>query len=240
MTPLQKGSLAVTDVARPAARVAATCSSTGSPSGCAAPTRRSRAASTAGRRRARAPGARARVAGPGARGAGRQRIRPGDLVVGVVRRPDPVPCGACAHGEFDMCRNGRYTERGIKEIARVRQPDLVRRDGLRGQARPRRSGRRHAVEPTTVVAKAWDQVDRVGARAWFEPRTRAGHRRGADRSARRAARRAARPRRARAGPRDRRAEARAGRATWAPRTTDPGRPGRSAKLARTSSSRRPV
>jgi threonine dehydrogenase-like Zn-dependent dehydrogenase len=40
----------------------------------------------------------------------------GDLVVGVVRRPDPEPCGACAHGHFDMCRNGRYTERGIKEI----------------------------------------------------------------------------------------------------------------------------
>ena len=37
----------------------------------------------------------------------------GDLVVGVVRRPDPEPCGACAHGEFDMCRNGLYTERGI-------------------------------------------------------------------------------------------------------------------------------
>src|SRR5436190_7689118 len=40
----------------------------------------------------------------------------GDLVVGVVRRPDPVPCGACAHGEFDMCRNGRYTERGITAL----------------------------------------------------------------------------------------------------------------------------
>jgi glucose 1-dehydrogenase len=41
---------------------------------------------------------------------------PGDLVVGIVRRPDPEPCPACAHGEYDMCRNGRYTERGIKEI----------------------------------------------------------------------------------------------------------------------------
>jgi threonine dehydrogenase-like Zn-dependent dehydrogenase len=41
---------------------------------------------------------------------------PGDLVVGVVRRPDPVPCGACAHGAFDMCRNGEYTERGIKQL----------------------------------------------------------------------------------------------------------------------------
>src|SRR3954471_12198140 len=43
-------------------------------------------------------------------------LRPGDLVVGIVRRPDPVPCGACARGEFDMCRNGRYTERGIKQL----------------------------------------------------------------------------------------------------------------------------
>src|SRR3954470_11232258 len=26
----------------------------------------------------------------------------GDLVVGIVRRPDPVPCLACGVGEFDM------------------------------------------------------------------------------------------------------------------------------------------
>src|SRR3954454_18986980 len=40
----------------------------------------------------------------------------GDLVVGIVRRPDPVPCRACAAGEWDMCRNGRYTEHGIKGL----------------------------------------------------------------------------------------------------------------------------
>ena len=40
----------------------------------------------------------------------------GDLVVGIVRRPDPVPCPSCAVGEWDMCRNGKYTERGIKQI----------------------------------------------------------------------------------------------------------------------------
>src|SRR5665213_4541039 len=39
----------------------------------------------------------------------------GDLVAGIVRRPDPVPCPACAAGAWDMCRNGQYTERGIKE-----------------------------------------------------------------------------------------------------------------------------
>src|SRR3974377_1360004 len=40
----------------------------------------------------------------------------GDLVVGIVRRPDPVPCPSCAAGEWDMGRNGRYNERRIKEI----------------------------------------------------------------------------------------------------------------------------
>src|SRR5512141_2382367 len=40
----------------------------------------------------------------------------GDLVVGIVRRPDPAPCPNCAVGEWDMCSNGGYTERGIKEI----------------------------------------------------------------------------------------------------------------------------
>src|SRR5215469_521144 len=42
-------------------------------------------------------------------------LEPGDLVVAIVRRPDPVPCPNCAAGEWDMCQNGRYTERGIKQ-----------------------------------------------------------------------------------------------------------------------------
>src|SRR5207253_7928632 len=39
----------------------------------------------------------------------------GNLVVGIVRRPDPVPCACCAINEWDMCRNGLFTERGIKQ-----------------------------------------------------------------------------------------------------------------------------
>ncbi|GAB2781341.1 glucose 1-dehydrogenase [Amycolatopsis magusensis] len=94
----------------------------------------------------------------------------GDLVAAVVRRPDPVPCGACARGEFDMCRNGRYTERGIKELDGfasrlwcVEADYAVRLDpGLREVG--------VLTEPTTVVAKAWEQIRLVGERSWFEPR----------------------------------------------------------------------
>lgn len=93
----------------------------------------------------------------------------GDLVVGVVRRPDPVPCGACARGEFDMCRNGRYTERGIKELDGYgSQLWTVGTDyAVRLEPGLGRSG--VLVEPTSVVAKAWEQVERVGRRSWFAP-----------------------------------------------------------------------
>lgn len=93
----------------------------------------------------------------------------GDLVVGVVRRPDPEPCGACARGEFDMCRNGRYTERGIRErhgyasrFWTVESDYAVRLD-------PSLERVGVLLEPATVLAKAWEQVERIGARSWFEP-----------------------------------------------------------------------
>jgi glucose 1-dehydrogenase len=94
----------------------------------------------------------------------------GDLVVGIVRRPDPVPCANCAVGEWDMCRNGRYTERGIKALhgygsERFRlQPEFaVRLDaGLETVG--------VLLEPTTVVAKAWEQIERIGSRATWHPR----------------------------------------------------------------------
>lgn len=95
----------------------------------------------------------------------------GDLVVGVVRRPDPVPCGACAHGEFDMCRNGGYTERGIKEIDGYASERWTVEADYAVKLDPRLEHVGMLMEPTTVVAKAWEQVERIGARAWFEPKT---------------------------------------------------------------------
>src|ERR1700689_5363421 len=99
-------------------------------------------------------------------------VKVGDIVVGIVRRPDPVPCSACAVGEWDMCRNGRYTERGIKErngfgseFFRIEPDFLVKVDPDLGDAGV-------LVEPTSVVAKAWDHTERIGrrSRAW-QPQT---------------------------------------------------------------------
>jgi glucose 1-dehydrogenase len=95
----------------------------------------------------------------------------GDLVVGVVRRPDPVPCGACAHGEFDMCRNGQYTERGIKQIDGYASEQWTVEAEYAVHLDDRLADVGMLMEPTTIVAKAWEQVERIGARAWFEPKT---------------------------------------------------------------------
>jgi threonine dehydrogenase-like Zn-dependent dehydrogenase len=96
---------------------------------------------------------------------------PGDLVVGVVRRPDPVPCGACAHGEFDMCRNGDYTERGIKGLDGYGAEQWTVEPAYAVKLDPGLAEVGVLMEPASVVAKAWEQVERVGGRAWFEPRT---------------------------------------------------------------------
>ena len=92
-------------------------------------------------------------------------VRPGDLVAGVVRRPDPVPCPACAAGQWDFCANGQYTERGITGLDgygatrwrvsprfAVKVPDRLGELGV-------------LTEPGSVVAKAWEQIDRIALRA---------------------------------------------------------------------------
>ncbi|URM88944.1 glucose 1-dehydrogenase [Streptomyces sp. MRC013] len=95
---------------------------------------------------------------------------PGDLVVGVVRRPDPVPCGACARGYFDMCRNGRYRERGIKELDGYGAEHWTVECDYAVALDPGLEGVGVLLEPTSIVVKAWQQVDLVGGRSWFEPR----------------------------------------------------------------------
>ena len=95
----------------------------------------------------------------------------GEHVVGIVRRPDPVPCPNCAVGEWDMCSNGGYTERGIKQVDgfmadrwRIEPEYAVKVDeslGVLGVL----------LEPTTVVAKAWEHIAAIGRRSFWEPST---------------------------------------------------------------------
>ncbi len=97
-------------------------------------------------------------------------LRPGELVVAIVRRPDPVPCLNCAAGEWDMCLNGRYTERGIKgahgflaeryaEDPRylIALPDRLAATGM-------------LLEPLSVVEKAVEQIRRIQSRLVWAPR----------------------------------------------------------------------
>ncbi|MDX2973600.1 glucose 1-dehydrogenase [Kribbella solani] len=94
----------------------------------------------------------------------------GDLVAGVVRRPDPVPCPACARGEWDFCRNGQYTERGINGMDGY-GAERWRVDPYFAVPVPAVLGHLGVlVEPTSILAKAFEQVDRVGARSWFDPK----------------------------------------------------------------------
>jgi len=108
-----------------------------------------------------------RVIDPGSSGG----FKKGDLVVGIVRRPDPVPCPNCSVGEWDMCMNGLYTERGIKEIHgfmserwRIEPEYAIKVDpslGILGVL----------LEPSTVVAKALEHITLIGRKAFWEPKT---------------------------------------------------------------------
>jgi glucose 1-dehydrogenase len=99
------------------------------------------------------------------------QVSAGDLVVGIVRRPDPVPCANCVVGEWDFCRNGQYTERGIKERNgycseryRIEADFAIKVDPSLGHLGV-------LLEPTSVLAKGWEQVERIGGRAHWAPRT---------------------------------------------------------------------
>jgi glucose 1-dehydrogenase len=107
-----------------------------------------------------------RVVDPGPTG-----LAVGEHVAGIVRRPDPLPCPNCAVGEWDMCSNGGYTERGIKQVHgfmaerwRIEPEYVVRVDKSRGVLGV-------LLEPTTVVAKAWQQILTIGQRTFWDPQT---------------------------------------------------------------------
>jgi threonine dehydrogenase-like Zn-dependent dehydrogenase len=95
---------------------------------------------------------------------------PGDLVVGVVRRPDPVPCASCALGEWDMCRNGRYTERGIKQADGFCAEEWTSAPAFTVKVGSGLGLAGVLLEPASVLAKAWDHVGSIVMRSAWRPR----------------------------------------------------------------------
>lgn len=95
----------------------------------------------------------------------------GDLVVGIVRHPDPVPCIACAVDEWDMCRNMQYTERGIKQRSGFGSERWRSQPAFMVKLDPKLSDRGVLMEPATILAKAWDHIAHIGERALWKPKT---------------------------------------------------------------------
>jgi threonine dehydrogenase-like Zn-dependent dehydrogenase len=70
-----------------------------------------------------------------------------------------------------MCRNGRYLERGIKELDGYAAERWTLPEAYAVKVDPALGLCGVLTEPASVVAKAWEQVEAVGRRAWFSPRS---------------------------------------------------------------------
>jgi threonine dehydrogenase-like Zn-dependent dehydrogenase len=76
---------------------------------------------------------------------------------------------ACAADEWDMCRTADFVELGIKE-RHGSAASASRRPAFAVRLAPALGDLGVLLEPTSVLAKAFEHAERVGARAWFEPR----------------------------------------------------------------------
>jgi len=93
----------------------------------------------------------------------------GDLVVGIVRHPDPVPCPSCAAGEWDMCRNGLYTEHGIKERHGFCAERFRMEPGFLVRVPHSLGALGVLLEPASVLVKAWQHIEHIGHRVQWQP-----------------------------------------------------------------------
>src|SRR5262252_6266370 len=103
-------------------------------------------------------------------GHGVRSLRPGDLVVAMVRRPCSQPeCRPCRAGRSDFCMTGRFTERGIKEAdGFLTEYTLDDEEYLVKVPKPV-ADVAVLIEPLTVVAKAVGQARAILGRLPYEP-----------------------------------------------------------------------
>src|SRR5690606_31432473 len=64
-----------------------------------------------------------------------------------------------------------YLERGIKQLDGYASEVWTVEPEYAVKLDPRLERVGVLMEPTSVVAKAWDQIDKIGGRSWFEPKS---------------------------------------------------------------------
>ncbi len=109
-------------------------------------------------------------------GAAVSRVRPGDLVVTMVRRPCPHPqCLACRAGRQDFCSTGDFTERGIKGAHGFATEFVVDEESYMNVVPAALRDVAVLAEPLTIAEKAITQVLQVQRRLpWGAPGGSAG------------------------------------------------------------------
>jgi glucose 1-dehydrogenase len=113
-------------------------------------------------------------------GPGVTSVRPGDLVVTMVRRPCPHDfCGACPQGRQDFCFTGDFEERGIKGRHGFMTEQIVEDERYLVPVPAELRDVGVLVEPLTIAEKAliqlWDVQERLPWSCPHRPGKNHGH-----------------------------------------------------------------
>ena len=113
-------------------------------------------------------------------GASATRVKPGDLVIPMVRRPCPhAHCTACRAGRQDFCFTGDFRERGIKEAHGFMTEQIVEEEQYLNVVPRTLRDLGVLVEPLTIAEKAliqlWDIQERLPWGCPHKPGLATGH-----------------------------------------------------------------
>jgi threonine dehydrogenase-like Zn-dependent dehydrogenase len=102
-------------------------------------------------------------------------VKPGDLVVMVVRRPCGKPeCGPCAAGRQDFCQTGAFTERGINGVNGFMTEFVVDDQKYMNPVPEPLRGIAVLAEPLTIAEKGLEQMWQIQSRLpWDCPHVKA-------------------------------------------------------------------
>jgi threonine dehydrogenase-like Zn-dependent dehydrogenase len=108
-------------------------------------------------------------------GSGVRSLKPGDLVVSMVRRPCPRPeCLPCRAGRSDFCVTGEFTERGIKQADGFLAEYVLDDEAYLVKVPKPLVDVAVLIEPLTVVAKGGVQARAILDRLPYEPGVQRG------------------------------------------------------------------